>query len=75
MAESQDLLRLRGHRDPTGYEDAGLASSAGGSIVAPAWAVGAIGTTVALSGVLYFVWRARRARQKSRFSHPTVRRG
>jgi hypothetical protein len=72
MAGSQDLLRLWGHRDPTGYEDAPLPS---GSIVAPAWTVGAVGATVALSGVLYFVWRARRARHKERFSHPPVRRG
>jgi hypothetical protein len=72
MAGSQDLLRLRGHRDLTGYDVSPLAS---GSVVAPGWAVGLLGATVALSGVLYFVWRARRARQKARFYHPTGRRG
>ena len=72
MAGSQDLLRLRGHRDPTGYEESPLL---GGSIVAPAWTVGLLGTTVVLSGLMYFVWRARRARSRGRYSHPTVRRG
>jgi hypothetical protein len=55
---------------------AGSQDLLGGSIVAPAWTVGLLGATVALSGVLYFAWRIRRGRRKGRISHhPTVRRG
>jgi hypothetical protein len=55
---------------------AGSQDLLGGSIVAPAWTVGLLGATVALSGVVYFVWRIRRARQKGSVSqHPTARRG
>ena len=71
MAGSQDLLRLRGHQDPTEYEGSGLL---GGSILAPAWAVAVLGGAVALSGIFYFAWRIRRARHKARFT-PGVRRG
>jgi hypothetical protein len=54
---------------------AGSQDLLGGSIVAPAWTVGLLGAAVALSGVLYFIWRFRRARHKARAAHPTARRG
>ena len=35
------------------------------SFAAPPWVVGTFGATIVLSGVMYFVWRARSARRAS----------
>ena len=43
-----------------------LTGSAAGTFAAPAWAVGALGATVVVSGVLYFVWRIRASRRPPR---------
>jgi hypothetical protein len=38
------------------------------SLAAPPWVVGLIGFSVVLSGIAYFFWRVRRARQVTRNS-------
>jgi hypothetical protein len=42
------------------------AGSGAGFFELPAWGVGAVGATVVLSGILYFLWRVRSSRRSPR---------
>jgi hypothetical protein len=58
---------LRGADTLVALEDmTSLAPSATETFAVPAWAVGAVGATVVLSGVMYFVWRVRSSRRAPR---------
>lgn len=71
MAAPTDTLLLAWYRDAPGFEESGALAA----VVAPAWVVALAGAGVVSSGLFYFAWRLRRARQSTRYSHSTVKRG
>jgi hypothetical protein len=57
---------LRGAGTLVALEDITPLASAADTFAVPAWTVGAVGATVVLSGIMYFVWRVRSSRRAPR---------